>query len=149
MRSRSHEFLERFDADPAACSDTVKKWLRGPYLARMAVLVEPLIATGDPLMRLTLVRHADARDKEEARLVRAFLDGADPVRDRAALDAVRKIGNQSLVAAVDRINEAAAAAARKRAADLLNRPSVPKAVKNGVSGQLPAEVSRASRKPGK
>lgn len=119
------ELLKKFDADQTVCVDAVESWLRGDYARYLETIVEPLAEARDPLMRVVLARRTNIKSKREVDLVRGFLKRADPVFDRPVLAAVKALGHKELAKEVDRIERAAAEAAKKAAREALNLAKAP------------------------
>src|SRR5215213_7278987 len=79
--ARLHAFLtDQVEHPDRSLEDTLTS-IRTDYNDLFALLVPPLLETGDKLLRVTLIRNADLNNPKELRLLNAFVRRADPGED--------------------------------------------------------------------
>jgi len=91
--AKLRRFLHEFDATPQDCWPQVVELVRKTYPEFIVQLVTPLWKSGDTLLRVNLIRHADLSRKNEAELVGRWAAALDAERDRYELAAVVEHGS--------------------------------------------------------
>lgn len=91
--AKLQRFMRDFDALPNDCWPQVLALVRKDYPEYLEQLAAPLWKSGDTLLRVNLVRHADLSRKDEAALVGRWAAGLDAQRHRYELAAVVEHGS--------------------------------------------------------
>lgn len=84
---RLRQFLDRLD-EPHMCWPEMTRLLRRSFAEYKARVVAPLLAQGDTLTRLVVLRALADADDDEARLVERFVSASDAARDEVELLAI-------------------------------------------------------------
>ena len=94
--ARLHAFLTDQTEHPDRSLEDTLTAIRTDYDDLFALLVPPLLETGDKLLRVTLIRNADVNNPKELRLLNALVRGADPAEDEPELLAIASLGHAGL-----------------------------------------------------
>lgn len=86
-------FMKAFDALPNDCWAQVVALIRKEYPQYIEQLATPLWKSGDTLLRVNLIRHADLARKDEAALIGRWAAGLDADHHRYELAAVVERGS--------------------------------------------------------
>lgn len=84
--ARLQSFLKHVEDTPSDCWNEYALVLRRDYADLYDLLIPPLMATDDKLLRVMLLRQADLSRPKELAIVRRFIARADPVADRPELN---------------------------------------------------------------
>lgn len=90
-------FLHAFDALPNDCWPQVVALVRKEFPEHLQQLALPLWNSGDKLLRVNLIRHADLSRKDEADLVGRWATSLDAERDGYELSSVIELGGAELL----------------------------------------------------
>jgi hypothetical protein len=94
---RLRELLERIRTSPVGCWPEYVDLVRGEYSTYKERLVRPLWESGDPLLRVNLIRAASPRAyKDEAELLKRFAKEVDPRKDQHEVLALARAGDDKL-----------------------------------------------------
>jgi hypothetical protein len=85
--AKLQQFLKLIDG-PLACWPELVDECRRNYAKYKTRLAQPIINTGDTLLRLNLVRVIDAQYDDEVQLLRTLIQQSDPQKDEPELKAV-------------------------------------------------------------
>jgi hypothetical protein len=99
-RSRDQKmraFLEHFDDSPPDCWADVVETVRGDYPDLKAKLATPLWNTGDKVLRLNILRHADPTLPDELALLKKFTTKLDPDGDAPEIHTIARSDNPELL----------------------------------------------------
>ncbi|XHS77630.1 hypothetical protein ACFJGW_18180 [Burkholderiaceae bacterium UC74_6] len=95
--AKLHRFMHAFDALPGDCWPEVVALIRKDFPEYIEQLAAPLWKSGDLLLRVNLIRHADLARKDEAALVGRWAAALDADRHLYELTAVVEQGNAELL----------------------------------------------------
>lgn len=90
--AKLQRFMQAFDALPNDCWPQVVALIRKDYPEYIEQLAAPLWKSGDVLLRVNLIRHADLSRKDEAVLIDRWAAGLDAEHHRYELAAVVERG---------------------------------------------------------
>ena len=90
------DFLKYFDDNPELCWDELIKVFREQYYDLFPQLIPPLADTEDKLLRITLIRKADLKKRQELNLVKKSIKKAKPEADEPELLNIAKLGHKGL-----------------------------------------------------
>ena len=93
--SKLTEFLKLLD-DPTQCWAEMIDACRRNYTVYKAKLAQPIVATGDKLVRLALIRAALPSNADEMNLLQEYIASSDAVRDETELKAIALKNNSAL-----------------------------------------------------
>lgn len=120
------QFLDLLE-DPAQCWAELIAACRRDFAAYKARVVQPILDSGDTLVRLMVIRAASEAD--ELDLIERYISASDPAHDEAELKAIALKG-------VPRLSGA-----------LSGKPDLPPAVRNILAAQAPAPAPAAASAP--
>jgi hypothetical protein len=95
--AKLQRFMQAFDALPNDCWPQVVALIRKDYPEYIEKLAAPLWKSGDVLLRVNLIRHADLSRKDEAALIDRLAAGLDVERQRLELSALVEHGSAELL----------------------------------------------------
>jgi hypothetical protein len=95
--AKLRRFLNAFEKAPGDCWPQLYALVRKEYPEYFEQLARPLWASGDKLLRVNLIRHADLARKEEADLIGRLTADLDVDRDRHELVSVVEHGGVELL----------------------------------------------------
>lgn len=140
--AKLQEFLHRLDAAPFECWPEFVDEVRRNYPEYKRQVVEPIVNSGDKILRLSLIRNADFTKRDEAAIAARFVARADPVKDQAELKALLLHGSPEIVGSIRKLKNLPR---DLKAMIEPPAPPVPESPK-GASGRAKASASRLRRK---
>lgn len=97
------EFIQRLDTAPYDCWPELIDECRRNYAEYKSQIVEPILKTGDKLLRLNLLRNADFSFADEVKLTRSFIAQSNPATDSLELKTVILKGTPAMLKDVGRL----------------------------------------------
>ena len=116
--AKLQQFLHLLD-EPARCWPELIDTCRRSYAAYKAKVTQPLLDSGDTLVRLVLIRAANPAEDDEVALLQHFIETGDPARTEIELRAIALKDVSALSNA------------------LLKKPDLPRSVKAIVAKKAP------------
>jgi hypothetical protein len=89
-------FLREIAEQPAPDWESGVQAFRTHHYAVLGDIVPPLLASTDKLLRLSLIRAADVKQRKELNLLKKFIETAQPAHDELELLAILKLGHARL-----------------------------------------------------
>jgi hypothetical protein len=91
-------FLKYFDAHPNKGWDDYIEVFRKDYYDVFNDLIPPLLKSDDKLLRLTLIRKANLKNRKELNVLKKLLRECNPIQDKLELIEIAELQHRGLMA---------------------------------------------------